>query len=77
MMEGIDFFIHCQKDDDYASKIMSIHGTVNEVQGHSTFQMVRGEHITWMTITTGDMIPLTLQKSGGQRGDQNNNFLFP
>ena len=26
---------------------MSTHGTVNEVQGHATFWMVRGEHITF------------------------------
>ena len=90
VIEGIDFFIHCQKDDGYVSKIMSTHGTVNEVQGHSTPQMVRGEllllimlnhlqdttkqNTVWMTITTGDMIPLTLQRHGGQSGGQIDHF---
>ena len=41
VIEGIDFFIHCQKDDGYVNKITSTHGTVNEVQGHVTFWMVR------------------------------------
>ena len=43
VIEGINFFIHCQKDDGYVGKRMSAHGTVNEVQGHVTFQIVRGK----------------------------------
>ena len=46
VIEGIDFFIHCQEDDGYVSKIMSTHGPVNEVQGNATSWMVRGQHIT-------------------------------
>ena len=45
VIERIDFFINCQKDDCYVTKIMSTHGTVNEVQGHAMFWMVRGEQI--------------------------------
>ena len=47
VIEGIDFFIHCQKNDGYLHKIISTHGTVNEVHGHATFWMIRGECITF------------------------------
>ena len=42
VIEGIDFFIHCQKGNGCHQKITT-HGTVNEVQCHATFQMVRGD----------------------------------
>ena len=47
VIEGIDFFIHHQKDDGYVTKIVSTHGTVNKVQCHTTFQIVRGEQKTF------------------------------
>ena len=92
VIEGIDFFIHCQQNDVSVTKIMLTHGTLNEVQGHETFWMVVSEQITlimlnhvqdtteqntgWMTITVGGMIPLTLQKNGGLSGGQIDNFLL-
>ena len=40
---GIPFFVHCCKDDKYVTKIMSTHGTLDEVEGHSTWRCVNGE----------------------------------
>ena len=40
-IDGIPFFIYCQKEEKYVAK-MSTHGTVNEVEVHQTFQMVGG-----------------------------------
>ena len=37
----INFFVHCQKEEMYVAKIMSTHGTVNEVD----FSDGRGKHI--------------------------------
>ena len=36
-IDNIDFFIHCQNEEKYVAKIMSTHGTVNEVDDHQTF----------------------------------------
>ena len=47
VIEGMNFFIHCQKYDGYVIKIKSTHGTGNEVDGHATFQMVRGYLLTF------------------------------
>ena len=33
---GTLFYIHCYKDADYVTKMMSTHGTLDEVEGHST-----------------------------------------
>ena len=37
------FYIHCCRDADYVTKIMSTHGTLDEVEGHSTWRCVDGE----------------------------------
>ena len=47
VIEVINFSIHCQKDDHYVTKIVFTYGNVNELQGHSTFHMERGEQITF------------------------------
>ena len=41
------FFIHCQKEKKFVTKIMSIHVTLNEVSTHQTFQIVDGPWITF------------------------------
>ena len=40
---GTPFYIHCCRDADYVTKIMSTHGTLDEVEGHSTWRCVNGE----------------------------------
>ena len=52
VIEEIDFFIHCQKDDGYVTKIMYTHGSIHELQGHATFWMVQGEQITYCYAET-------------------------
>ncbi len=39
----VPFYIHCCRDADYITKIMSTHGTLNEVEGHSTWRYIDGE----------------------------------
>ncbi len=40
---GMPFYIHCCRDADYVTKIMSAHGTLDEVEGHLTWRCVDGE----------------------------------
>ena len=42
-IDGKDFFVHCQKDDCYITKIMSTHGLVMEVEDHLTYRNINGE----------------------------------
>ena len=44
-INGIEFFIHCQKKEKYVSKIMSTHCYMEELEIYQTFWMVGGEHI--------------------------------
>ena len=37
------FLIHCTRDADYTTEIMSMHGVFDEIQVHSTWQMVNSE----------------------------------
>jgi hypothetical protein len=37
------FYIHCCRDADYITKIMSTHGTLDEVEGHLTWRCINGE----------------------------------
>ncbi len=37
------FYFLCCRDADYITKIMSTHGTLDEVEGHSTWRCVNGE----------------------------------
>ena len=46
-LEGVDFFVHCQKEEKYVTKIMSTHGTLSEVPAHQTFWKVHGQQITF------------------------------
>jgi hypothetical protein len=41
------FYIHCRTDADYVTKIMSTHGTLDEMEGHSTWRCVDGE---WKSV---------------------------
>ncbi len=43
VLGGTPFYIHCCKDADYVTKIMSTHRTLDEVEGHSTWWCVDGE----------------------------------
>ncbi len=40
---GTPFYINCCRDADYITKIMSTHGTLDEVEGHSTWRCIDGE----------------------------------
>lgn len=35
-VDGVKFLIHCTRDDQYMTKIMSSHGLFDEIQGSST-----------------------------------------
>lgn len=35
-IDGIDFLVHCTKDSNYVTKIMSSHGMLDEIQNHQT-----------------------------------------
>ena len=39
---GIDFLIHCTRDANYVTKMMSLHGILDEIQDHSTGRRVGG-----------------------------------
>jgi hypothetical protein len=43
---GVPFYIHCCRDADYITKIMLTNGTLDEVEGHSTWQCIdnKGKH---------------------------------
>ncbi len=41
-IDGKNFFVHCQKDTDYVTKIMSTHGLVVQ-EDHTTFCCINGE----------------------------------
>lgn len=43
VLDGRDFFVHCMKDRDYVTKIMSCHGTLATVQSHKTMRHINGE----------------------------------
>ena len=40
---GTLFYIHCCRDANYVTKIMLTHGTLDEVEGHSTWRCVDRE----------------------------------
>jgi hypothetical protein len=40
---GLCFFVHCTRDADYVTKIMSRHGVFEEIQDHPTWNFVDGE----------------------------------
>jgi len=37
VVDGVKFFIHCQKEETFVTKIMSCHGFLTIVEDHSTF----------------------------------------
>ncbi len=39
-MCGKWFYVPCTHDQDYATRIMSMHGVLDEIQDHSTWQLV-------------------------------------
>jgi len=43
VLDGRDFFVHCMKNRDYVTKIMSCHGTLATVQSHKTMRRINGE----------------------------------
>ena len=43
MLGPTPFYIHCCRDTDYVTKIMSTHGTLDEVEGHLTWRCINGE----------------------------------
>ena len=49
IVNGVKFFIHCQKEENYVTKIMSCHGVLNRVEDHETLRSVTnadGSHST-------------------------------
>ena len=43
VVNGEHFYIHCQKEDNYITKIVSTHGTVQCVEDHKTYHTMGGE----------------------------------
>ncbi len=49
IVNGVKFFIHCQKEENYVTKIMSCHDVLNQVENHETLRYVTnacGSHST-------------------------------
>jgi hypothetical protein len=42
-IRGKRFFIHCTKDRDYVTKMMSSHGVLDEIQDHVTYRLIDGK----------------------------------
>ncbi len=40
VVNGLKFITHCQKEENYVTKIMSCHGVLNEVEDHETLHSV-------------------------------------
>jgi len=47
LLNGTRFYVHCTRDRDYVTKIMSAHGVLDEIQDHPTWRLVDG---TWKTF---------------------------
>ena len=47
VFNGIRFYVHCTRDRDYVTKIMSSHGVLDEIQDHPTWRLVDG---SWKTF---------------------------
>lgn len=45
-LECLQFFMHCTKDSDHVTKIMLMHGVLEEIQDHPTWHLVDGQ---WKT----------------------------
>ena len=50
IIDGVKFFIHCQKEENYVTKIMSCHGVLTDVEDHETRREVVREDGTRITI---------------------------
>ena len=46
-IEGKRFFVHCTKDKDYVTKMMSTHGVLDEIQDHVTYRQVDGKWVSF------------------------------
>ncbi|KAL7486811.1 hypothetical protein ACHAW6_012417 [Cyclotella cf. meneghiniana] len=46
-LDGVDYFVHCQKEMKYVTKIISTHGMLSVVPTHQTFRIVNGQRITF------------------------------
>ncbi len=42
-LKGVHFYVHCARDSNYVTKIMSTHGLLEEIQDHPTWRLVDGE----------------------------------
>jgi hypothetical protein len=49
---GVPFYIHCTQDCDYVTKIMSMHGVLDEIQDHPTWRLVNRE---WKTFKYAEL----------------------
>ena len=52
-MGGVPFKIHCTRDDRFFTKLMSTHGLIIEVPGHSIYRQNNGE---WVTFKYADYL---------------------
>jgi hypothetical protein len=46
-MCGKHFYVHCTRDHDYMTKMMSTYGILDEIQDHSTWRVVNSERKTF------------------------------
>ena len=46
-IKGVRFLVHCTRDSQYVTKIMSTHGLLEEIQDHPTWWLINGE---WKTF---------------------------
>jgi hypothetical protein len=55
VIEGKRFLVHCTKDQDYVTKIMSTHGVLDKIQDHETWRLMDG---VWKTFKYAERFSL-------------------
>ncbi len=50
-INGTRFLVHCCKDAEWVTKIMSTHGVLDKNQDHATWREVNGQWKTFNSLT--------------------------
>jgi hypothetical protein len=67
-VDNVPFLIHCCRDADWVSKIMSTYGMLDEIQDHPTYRKVNG---SWKTFKYSE--PFSRYSQGKHWVDDHNN----
>jgi hypothetical protein len=68
-LKGVRFYVHCTRDSNYVTKIMSTHGLLEEIQDHPTWRLVDGE---WKSFKYAE--PLSHHNRAKHWVDDANNY---